>query len=187
MSEKIDTRIFLAAAIISMISLAPFDAPFYTFTRIAITLGGIAAIVRLYPRGDGWWIPFATITILFNPILPVYLGVKVAWMGINVVTALLFTKLYKNEAADSDWIDIYLIWVVRLMAILVATLIFFFIVANKERSDEIEQLFLLLVLVFASALVGIAGNWIFFGKAKVWITRDSAQQNPKEETNEQSN
>ena len=186
MSEKIDARIFLAAAIISMISLAPFDAPFYTFTRIAITLCGIAAIVRLYPKGDGWWIPFAAITILFNPILPVYLGVKVAWMVINVVTALLFTKLYKKEAADSDWIDIYLIWVVRLLAILVATVIFLFIVANKERLDGIEQLFLLLVLAFASALVGIAGNWIFFGKAKVWITRDSAKKNPTEESNEHS-
>jgi len=80
-----------------LLSVLPFDIGFYTFTRIAITLCSIAAIIKLYSEENSVWILFAAIAILYNPIVPIYLNEKSLWIVVNILTAISFIWLYRKE------------------------------------------------------------------------------------------
>ena len=52
-------------------------------------------LVRELPNGKGFWvIIFGLIAVTFNPIIPVYLDEKAAWIPIDVICGLIF--LYKG-------------------------------------------------------------------------------------------
>ncbi|MDD3893259.1 MAG: hypothetical protein PHE03_13255 [Bacteroidales bacterium] len=73
--------------------LALIDLPigYYTFLRIIVTIGAIAIIVKEFENGFNFWVvAFGIIAILFNPLIPVYLNYKDAWMPIDVIAAVLF-------------------------------------------------------------------------------------------------
>jgi len=73
--------------------LALIDLPigYYTFLRIIVTIGAIAIIVKEFENGFNFWVvAFGIIAILFNPLIPVYLNDKDAWMPIDVIAAVLF-------------------------------------------------------------------------------------------------
>ena len=95
--EKINPKIFLTATIISLISILPFEIGFYTFTRIAITLCSIAAIMKLHHQENNVWLLFAAIAIFYNPIIPTYLGEKSLWVIVNILTAIAFIWLFIKE------------------------------------------------------------------------------------------
>lgn len=76
-----------------LLLLALTDLPigYFTFLRIAITIGAVVVIITEYENGINFWvITFGLITILFNPLIPVYLGNKSAWIPIDLLTAILF-------------------------------------------------------------------------------------------------
>lgn len=73
--------------------LALIDLPigYYTFLRIIVTIGAIAIIVKEFENGFNFWVvAFGIIAILFNPLIPVYLNDKDAWMPIDIIAAVLF-------------------------------------------------------------------------------------------------
>ena len=82
-----------------MISCAGFlflgvaDLPigYYTFLRIVVTVGAVMVMANEYEKGIGFWVVvFGLIAILFNPLIPVYLHDKSAWVLIDVVCGGLF-------------------------------------------------------------------------------------------------
>lgn len=77
----------------ALLLLALIDLPigYYTFLRIIVTIGAIAIIVKEFENGFNFWVvAFGIIAILFNPLIPVYLNDKDAWMPIDVIAAVLF-------------------------------------------------------------------------------------------------
>ena len=64
---------------------------YYTFLRILVTIGAVGIIIKEIENGITLWIIiFGIITILFNPLIPIYLNEKSAWIPIDIITAVLF-------------------------------------------------------------------------------------------------
>ncbi len=56
-----------------------------------MTVGAVGVIINELKSGINFWvIAFGIIAFLFNPIIPVYLNDKEAWILIDVFSALLF-------------------------------------------------------------------------------------------------
>lgn len=81
--------------------LALIDLPigYYTFLRIVVTIGAVAVVVTEFQNGFNFWvIAFGIIAILFNPLIPIYLGEKSAWAPIDLISAILFgIKSFTNQ------------------------------------------------------------------------------------------
>lgn len=96
--------LFFCAALL-LIALANLPIGYYTFLRIAVTLGAIGAIVSEFEKGmNAWIIIFGIIVIIFNPIVPIYLNDKSTWMPIDIIAsgvfvfkAVILIKKQKNE------------------------------------------------------------------------------------------
>ena len=84
-----------------LLLLALIDLPigYYTFLRIVVTIVAVAVVVTELENGINFWIiAFGLIAILFNPLIPVYLGDKSTWMPIDLITAMLFgIKSFNNQ------------------------------------------------------------------------------------------
>lgn len=90
-----------------LLLLALVDLPigYYTFLRIIVTIGAFSIIVTEFENGINFWvIVFGIIAILFNPLLPIYLNDKSAWMPIDLIVSVLFiiksitlNQHYKHE------------------------------------------------------------------------------------------
>ena len=64
---------------------------YYTFLRIAITIGSVAVVVTELENGLNFWvITFGIIPIIFNPFIPIYLNDKSVWVPIDIFGGLLF-------------------------------------------------------------------------------------------------
>lgn len=75
-----------------ILALANLPMGYYTFLRIIVTIGAVVVIVTEWNNGFNFWvIAFGIVAIVFNPILPIYLNDKEAWMPIDVICAILFT------------------------------------------------------------------------------------------------
>ena len=80
----------------SLLILALFNLPigYYTFLRIAVTIGAIVVVVReSRERFNLWVVLFGLTAILFNPLTPVYLHNKAIWMPVDIIVAILFLAL----------------------------------------------------------------------------------------------
>jgi hypothetical protein len=84
-----------------LLLLALTDLPigYYTILRIVVTIGAVVVVITEFENGINFWvIAFGLITILFNPLIPVYLGNKSTWTPIDLITALLFgIKSFTNQ------------------------------------------------------------------------------------------
>ncbi len=83
----------LALICAAFLLMALIDLPigYYTFLRIIVTIGAIAVIVTEFENGFNFWVvTFCIIAILFNPLIPIYLNDKEAWMPIDIIAAILF-------------------------------------------------------------------------------------------------
>ena len=84
------TLLFVVAWLL-LLALVDLPIGYYTFLRFVVTIGAIAVIVKEFENGFNFWvIAFGIITIVFNPIIPVYLNDKDAWMPIDLITAIIF-------------------------------------------------------------------------------------------------
>lgn len=75
------------------LALAELPMGYFTFLRIVTTIGAIILAVRAYQHKNEfnfWSVVFALVAVLFNPIIPVYLHDKSAWMPIDAIAGLLF-------------------------------------------------------------------------------------------------
>jgi hypothetical protein len=82
-----------------LLALADLPIGYYTLLRIVVTIGAVAIVVSEFENGINFWvISFGLIGILFNPLIPVYLGDKSTWMPIDLLAAILFgMKSFINQ------------------------------------------------------------------------------------------
>jgi hypothetical protein len=98
--EKINRKFIMIPAIIAsiLLLLSFFDWPYgyYTFLRVAVTVVAVYYIYYLYATTkwqNFWFWALVIIAILFNPIVPIYLGDKTIWGIIDVIVAVFFASL----------------------------------------------------------------------------------------------
>lgn len=91
--------LYIACCIILGIALLPITGGFYTLVRIAITIGAVIAAFQNSSNGiNTWSIMFGIVAILFNPIIPVYLHDKGAWMMIDIIAMIPFIiQIVRNK------------------------------------------------------------------------------------------
>jgi hypothetical protein len=74
-----------------LLGIADLPIGYYTFLRVVVTIGAVSVAVREYKKGASFWfIGFSLLAIVFNPILPVYLYDKSAWIPIDFIGGVLF-------------------------------------------------------------------------------------------------
>ncbi|MCL6296274.1 DUF6804 family protein [Jejuia spongiicola] len=83
----------IICALLLFIAVLKLPIEYYTFLRIAIFIGALLVIISLSKKII-WVIVFGIITILFNPIIPIYLYFKSIWIPIDIVTGILFLLLF---------------------------------------------------------------------------------------------
>jgi hypothetical protein len=83
--------LLLICAGLLFIGLVDLPIGFYTLLRIVVTIGSVAVVVTEFENGLSFWIiTFGLIGILFNPLIPVYLNDKSAWMPIDIIGGIIF-------------------------------------------------------------------------------------------------
>jgi len=83
--------ILLICAALLFIGLIDLPIGYYTLLRIVVTIGSVAVVVTEFENGLNFWvIAFGLIAILFNPLIPVYLNDKSAWMLIDIIGGIAF-------------------------------------------------------------------------------------------------
>lgn len=93
----------LIAAILLFIAVLHMPFGYYKFMRIGVTIASLYLISQEVKKGvNTWVILFSIIAIIFNPILPIYLGSKSTWMPIDIIAGAFFlifafTKKENNE------------------------------------------------------------------------------------------
>ncbi|MCH9853898.1 MAG: hypothetical protein K0U45_10415 [Alphaproteobacteria bacterium] len=87
--------------IVTIIGLFPMPYGYYTFLKIIVFLGGLYYIADLLKNDNSVFVCiFTLLVILHNPIIPVKLGSKEAWIVINIITILCFFIQSDNKLAD---------------------------------------------------------------------------------------
>ena len=79
----------LICAGLLFLAIVKLPIGYYTFLRIVVTIGAVAVVID-ENEINFWTIIFGIIAILFNPILPIYLNNKSAWMPIDLICGILF-------------------------------------------------------------------------------------------------
>jgi hypothetical protein len=83
--------LLLICAALLIIGMADLPIGYYTLLRIVVTIGAVAVVVTEFENGINFWvITFGLIAILFNPLIPVYLNDKSAWMPIDIIGGIIF-------------------------------------------------------------------------------------------------
>ncbi|MBK8585562.1 MAG: hypothetical protein IPN88_09105 [Bacteroidetes bacterium] len=83
--------LFLICSGLLFIALLALPIGYFTFLRIMVTIGSVTIIYSEMENGlNIWVISFGIIAILFNPIIPIYLNSKSAWMPIDLICGILF-------------------------------------------------------------------------------------------------
>lgn len=84
------TLLFICAGLL-FIGLLNLPIGYYTLLRIVVTIGSVALVIKEFENGLNFWvITFGLIAILFNPLIPVYLNDKSAWMPIDIISGIIF-------------------------------------------------------------------------------------------------
>ena len=90
--------IYLLCAILALTACFNMPMGYYTFLRIALTLGALTVLYSEVQKDVNLLgISFIAIAILFNPIFPVYLYQKSLWIAIDIVTAILFLVYWLSQ------------------------------------------------------------------------------------------
>jgi len=95
---------WLGPIVIMLIGIFPMPIGYYTLLRVAVFVGALYFCFKIYENNkkiggnsELWF--FGLVALLYNPIMPVYLYVKLIWTVINIFTIYLFYKhkhLIKN-------------------------------------------------------------------------------------------
>jgi len=74
-----------------LLALLRLPIGYYTFLRIVVTIGAVTVVVSEFKSKINFWvITFGIIAVLFNPLIPIYLGNRVVWAPIDIIVAGLF-------------------------------------------------------------------------------------------------
>ena len=86
---NIKTPSFIAILLL-LLALFPMPYGYYTLVRLCICLYSVFLAYKSWERKiDIWMWIFIVITVLFNPIIPIYLS-RELWAVIDIVTAIVF-------------------------------------------------------------------------------------------------
>jgi len=94
------SSILLRASVICtvLVVIGVFELPYgyYTLLRICLCGAAIAVIFLAYDSLNevSRWL-FGAIAVLYNPIIPIYLGDKSVWIVLNVITVLVFWFIFR--------------------------------------------------------------------------------------------
>lgn len=97
--------IYLIAAGLCLLALAPMPYGYYTFLRIVVTITAIIIIKNEWNAGANFWVVAFGITgVLFNPVIPIYLYQRSKWMPIDIGVAVLFVvyALFSRSIKSDD-------------------------------------------------------------------------------------
>lgn len=89
--KSISQTISIIAAILLIIGCFRLPIGYYTFLRIVVCI--VAVILLFYPKSESITyrhIINSLVAILFNPIIPIYLHSKTAWVVIDATAAVWF-------------------------------------------------------------------------------------------------
>ena len=96
--------LLFVCAVLLFLALANLPIGYYSLLRFVVTIGAVAVVITELEKGIGFWvIAFVIIAILFNPVLPIYLNDKSAWMPIDMIVGILFlikTFIYKSRTNE---------------------------------------------------------------------------------------
>ena len=82
-------------ASILLLGILPLPYGFYIFLRLIVTIVSLFTAFKIVDKQtNDFWI-LIIISILFNPIIPVFLF-KLAWIPIDLITSFYFFKLSKK-------------------------------------------------------------------------------------------
>ncbi len=81
--------IAVVCATLLFIAIFKFSIPFYMPLRYIIFIGAIVFILHFYKEYFKL-LTFCLIAVLFNPIYPIYLYVKLYWIPIDIIAGILF-------------------------------------------------------------------------------------------------
>lgn len=83
--------LLLICAGLLFLGMADLPIGYYTLLRIAVTIGAGSFVITEFENGLNFWtISFGIIAVLLNPLIPVYLNDKSAWMVIDLICGVLF-------------------------------------------------------------------------------------------------
>lgn len=83
--------LLIVCAVLLFLGITDLPIGFYTFLRIVVTIGAVAVVFTEFDnRLNIWVIMFGIMAIIFNPIIPVYLNDKSAWMSIDIICGVIF-------------------------------------------------------------------------------------------------
>lgn len=91
--------LYITVCIILGIALLPISGGFYSLVRIIVTISAVAATIQNSSNGINIWsIIYGGMAILFNPLVPVYLHDKGAWVMIDIIAIILFIiQIVRNK------------------------------------------------------------------------------------------
>lgn len=91
------TLLYICAGLL-LVALAPLPSGFYTLLRFVVTIGAFLVAKEEYKNGINIWvIVFGLMTIIFNPLIPVYLHSRELWAPIDIIGAILFVVKASKE------------------------------------------------------------------------------------------
>ena len=169
---KINSNVLLAGTAISLLAWFPFPVGFYTFTRIAISLCSAYATYCFYKDGKNIWIIMALVTILYNPILPIYLYDRGLWQFFNILTALVFIYSYSLVTDKNRNIYLYVGRVILLGGLLFWGTAAFYFYDEILRYGDAELINYLVLIGLFILPIGLSKLWnyIFLQDSSFWIS-----------------
>ena len=83
--------ISIFCAVLLLIACFQLPMAYYTFLRVVITIGAIISLLNQMKKDVSLTgICFIITTILFNPLIPIYLYNKAIWISVDICTSGLF-------------------------------------------------------------------------------------------------
>lgn len=98
----------IVAVIALLLAVLPWPYGYFTLLRFIVTAVATYYAYYLYAvldRTKFWFWTLAFIAVLFNPIVPVYLGEKIMWSVIDIVVAIVFIGLVISITKNKKALD----------------------------------------------------------------------------------
>lgn len=82
----------IVSAVLLFTALLKLPIGYYTLLRIVVTGSAFYLAYNVHSVGKPAWqiVVWCLIGVLFNPVLPIYLGTRAAWAPVDVVIGILF-------------------------------------------------------------------------------------------------
>ena len=62
---------------------------YYMLLRCLVTFGAVLWAINFYEKNQGLFITFCVIAIIFNPVIPLFLG-RELWQIVDIITGIVF-------------------------------------------------------------------------------------------------